>query len=72
VRGDASQFQKFHANSHETITVRLGYHKLWSRFIPKMLTDAYEMQRMASAFDFLEQYCKDGDEFLSHHMCNRS
>jgi hypothetical protein len=30
-----------------------------------MLTRAHEMQRMASAFTFLERYYKDGDEFLS-------
>jgi hypothetical protein len=31
-----------------------------------MLTDVPKMQRMASALTFLEQYHKDGDEFLNH------
>jgi hypothetical protein len=31
--------------------------------------DAHKMQRMASAFvDFLEQYLKDSNEFLSHSI----
>jgi hypothetical protein len=33
----------------------------------KMLVGVHKMQRMASYFvDFLEQYHKDGDEFLNH------
>jgi hypothetical protein len=31
-----------------------------------MLTGAHKMQRMASALTSLEQYHKDGDEFLNH------
>jgi hypothetical protein len=26
----------------------------------------HKMQRMASALTFLEQYCRNGDEFLNH------
>jgi hypothetical protein len=32
---------------YEIITVRLGYHKLCARWIPKVLTGVYKMQRMA-------------------------
>jgi hypothetical protein len=31
-----------------------------------MLTGMHKMQSMVSNLTFLEQYCKDGDEFLSH------
>jgi hypothetical protein len=51
---------------YEIITVRLGYHKFGARWVPKMLTGAHKMQRMASALNFLELYHKDGDEFLDH------
>jgi hypothetical protein len=33
-----------------------------------MLTDAHKRQRMAYPLTFLEQYHKDGDEYLSHIM----
>jgi hypothetical protein len=69
----ASQFQRFRVNFHNLIiTVRLGCHKFYSRWVPKMLTRAHKTQRMASAFvDFLERYHKDGDEFISHIVRNR-
>jgi hypothetical protein len=41
-----------HAVLYEISTVRLGYHKLCATW--------------ASASTFLEQYHKDGDEFLNH------
>jgi hypothetical protein len=51
----------------EIITFSLGYHKFYTRCVPKMLTGVQNSQRMASAFaDILEQYHKDGNEFLSH------
>jgi hypothetical protein len=50
----------------EIITVRVGYHRYCTRWVPKMLTGAHKMQRMASALTFLERYYKDGDEFINH------
>jgi hypothetical protein len=46
---------------YEIVTHKLGYHKFCARWVPKMLTDAHKMQRMASALTFLERYCKDGN-----------
>jgi hypothetical protein len=37
---------------YEIITVWLGCHKFYVRWVPKMLTGAHETQRMASAFIF--------------------
>jgi hypothetical protein len=52
---------------YEIITVRLGYHKFWAGWDPKMIKGDHKTQRMASAFiDFSERYHKDGDEFLNH------
>jgi hypothetical protein len=51
---------------YDIIIVRLGYHKFCARWVPKMLTGAHKMQRMALALTFLEQYHEDGDEFLNH------
>jgi hypothetical protein len=35
---------------YEITTVRLGYHKFWARWVPKMLVNAHKMQRMALTF----------------------
>jgi hypothetical protein len=52
---------------YHIITVRLGYHKCCSRWVPKMLTGAHKLRRMALVFvDFLERCHKYGDEFLNH------
>jgi hypothetical protein len=48
------------------ITIRLGHHKVCAKLVPKMLTGAHKMQRMALALTFLERHHKDGDEFFSH------
>jgi hypothetical protein len=50
----------------EIFTVRLGYHKFCARWISKMLTGAHKTQRMASVLTFLQQYHKEGDDFLNH------
>jgi hypothetical protein len=53
---------------YEIVTVRLGYHKFYARWIPKMLMGVHKMQRMALGLSltFLDQYHKGGDEFLNH------
>jgi hypothetical protein len=52
---------------YKVITVKLGYHhKFHARWVPKILTGAHKMQRMASDFILLERYHKDGNEFLNH------
>jgi hypothetical protein len=38
-----------HTVLYEIITVRLGYHKFFTRWVPKMLMGVHKMQRMASA-----------------------
>jgi hypothetical protein len=56
VKDGASQFQNFRGN----------FCKFHTRWVLKMLTGAHKMQRTASALTFLEQYHKDGNEFLNH------
>ena len=46
------------------LTEKLGYRKLWARWVPKMLTDDHKMKRMGSALKFLTCYTQEGDEFL--------
>jgi hypothetical protein len=49
------------------ITVRLGYHKFCTRWVPKMLMGAYKNREWLQLLQtFLEQYHKDGKEFLSY------
>jgi hypothetical protein len=55
-----------HTLLYEIITVRRGYFKFCARRVLKMLMGAHKTQRMALALTFLEQYHKDGDEFLNH------
>jgi hypothetical protein len=56
-----------HTVLYNIITVRLGYHhKFCARWVPKILTGAHKMQRMASALTFKERYHKDGDEFVNN------
>jgi len=49
---------------HETVTERLGYRKLWARWVSKILTDDHKTKRMGSALKFLMRYAQEGDEFL--------
>jgi hypothetical protein len=55
-----------HSFLYEIFTVRLGYQKFCTRWVPEMLMSALKTQRMASGLTFLDQYHKDGDEFLNH------
>jgi hypothetical protein len=58
---------------YDVITVRLGYHKFWARWDPKMPIGAHKTRTMASAFTFLERYHKDDDEFFNHIItCDES
>jgi hypothetical protein len=59
----ASQFQNFHLNFRISHIV---LYEIITTQVPKICMGAHKIQRMASAFTFLEQYHKDGDEFLSH------
>jgi hypothetical protein len=60
VKDGTSRFQNFSVNFHkcscsvlyEIITIRLGCHKICSRWVPKMHTGVHKMQRMAFGFYF--------------------
>jgi len=41
---------------HEAVIEKLGYRKLWARWVPKMLTDDHITKRMGSALKFLTRY----------------
>jgi hypothetical protein len=60
------EFPQISHTVYEIITVRLGCHKFWARWISKILVGAHKTQRMALALIFLERYCKDGIEFLGY------
>ena len=49
---------------HEVVTEKLGYRKLFARWVPKILTDDHKTKRMGSALKFLPRYAQEGDEFL--------
>jgi hypothetical protein len=51
-----------HTVFHEIITVRLGCHKFYATWLPKMLMGMHKMQKMASPV----LYHKDSNEFFSH------
>ena len=52
------------ATIHEAVTEKLGYRKLCSRCVPKMLTDDHKTKRMVSALKLLTRYAQEGDDFL--------
>jgi hypothetical protein len=56
-----------HSILYEIITARQGHHKFCTGQVPKVPLGVHKTQRTASAFMyFLEQYHKDGIEFLHH------
>jgi hypothetical protein len=74
VKDGTSLFQNILVNFHKFHTLlstrlsQLGWDIITSfaKIVPKMLTGAQKVQRMASALTFLEQCHKNGDEFFSH------
>jgi hypothetical protein len=49
---------------HEAVTEKLGYRKLCTHWVPKMLTDNHKTKLMGSALKFLMRYAQEGDEIL--------
>jgi hypothetical protein len=49
---------------HEAVTEKLGYRKLCTCCVPKMLTDDHVTKQMGFALKFLTCYAQEGDEFL--------
>jgi hypothetical protein len=49
---------------HEAVTEKLGYRKLCSGWVSKMVTDDHKTKRMRSALKFLTRYAPEGDKFL--------
>lgn len=50
---------------YQIVVDHLGYHKLCSRWVPKMLTDVHKTKRLGSALTFLTRYSDEGEEFLN-------
>jgi hypothetical protein len=50
---------------YEIITLRLGYHKFYARWVPKILADAHKFQRMTSALISSERYHKHYNKSLN-------
>ncbi|GBN32786.1 hypothetical protein AVEN_90341-1 [Araneus ventricosus] len=50
---------------HEIVTNRLNYHKLCSRWVPKMLSDVHKTKGLGSALTFLTRHSEEGIEFLN-------
>jgi hypothetical protein len=49
---------------HEAMTEKLGYRKVCTCWVPKMLTDNHNMKHTGSALKFLSRNAQEGDEFL--------
>jgi hypothetical protein len=50
---------------HETVSDKLRFRKLSSRWVPKVLTDEHKMKRQARALTFPTRYSEQGDDFFS-------
>ncbi|XP_035233307.1 uncharacterized protein LOC118205125 [Stegodyphus dumicola] len=46
------------------VTEQLRYRKVCACWVPQMLTDDRKTRRMVAAFEFLDRYDSDGEEFL--------
>jgi hypothetical protein len=55
-----------HSLLHEIVMEHLQYHKLCTRWVPKMLTDDHKTRCMGVALNVLVQYHNEGDKFLNH------
>ena len=51
---------------YDIVSSHLGYRKVCSRWVPRMLTEEHKKQRVACALTFLMRYHKEGDGMLSH------
>ncbi|GBN11667.1 hypothetical protein AVEN_102866-1 [Araneus ventricosus] len=40
---------------HECVTVTLGYHKLCTRWVPKMLTEEHKKKRMGFTLNYMQK-----------------
>ncbi|GFV52278.1 histone-lysine N-methyltransferase SETMAR [Trichonephila clavipes] len=49
---------------HKVVSEKLKFRKLCARWVPRLLTEEHKLKRMACALDFLDQYHKEGDQFL--------
>ena len=49
---------------HEAVAEKLGYRKLCTRWVSKMLMDDHKTKRMVSSLKFLTRYPQEGDDFL--------
>jgi len=49
---------------HEAVTEKLGYRKLCSRWVDKILTDDHKTNQMGSALKFLMRYAQEGEQIL--------
>jgi hypothetical protein len=50
--------------THETVTEKLWYRKLCTRWVPEMLMYYHKMKWMGSTLKFFTCYIQEGDEFL--------
>ncbi|GFW83103.1 histone-lysine N-methyltransferase SETMAR [Trichonephila clavipes] len=49
---------------HKVVSEKLKFRKLYARWVPRLLTEENKLKIMACAFDFLDRYHKEGDQFL--------
>lgn len=49
---------------HKIVSENLQFHKLCSRWVPRLLTEEHQKKRMACSLDFLERYHDEGDQLL--------
>ncbi|KAJ4430477.1 hypothetical protein ANN_22693 [Periplaneta americana] len=57
-----------HTLLYKVITEDLGYRKVSSRWVPKLLSEEQKAQLMGAALCFLERYEREGDAFLDQIM----
>jgi len=50
----------------DIVSEKLGYKKLYARWVPQMLTDEHKQKRLAAAHKFLQRHQIEGDQCFDH------
>ncbi|GBM57275.1 hypothetical protein AVEN_58586-1 [Araneus ventricosus] len=59
----STELDIYHGSAHEIIAEQLKFHKVCARWFPRLLTEIHKGKRFESAFEFLQRYQKEGNEF---------
>lgn len=60
----SKQFDLSYGTVWDIVHQRLGYRKVSSRWVPRLLTEEHKKMRMATSLEILQRYAEHGERFL--------